>query len=218
MKRTAFARGLQSPLARRLIVAMIVFSAALTLVITAIQLVQEYRRSLGSLEAQLELVREVHVPTLTQSLWATSDKEIRLQLEGILHQPNVVYAAVDENGRLHSAAGERQTGRTIERVYPLHYEHLGRLRHIGTLTVVAALDAIHAQLVRDALTILLSNALHIFMVGLFLFALFHLLVTRHPSPGGDRRAHARRQSRRSARPHRARSVAHAAARRTGHAG
>ncbi|MFP5410573.1 MAG: EAL domain-containing protein [Gammaproteobacteria bacterium] len=179
MKHTTFARALKSPLARRLIVAMIAFSATLTLVMTAIQLYQEFRRDLSSLEAQLELVREVHVPTLTQSLWATNDKEIRLQLEGILHVPNVIHAAVHEDGRLYSEVGQRHPQRVIERTYLLRYEHQGQLREIGTLTVVATLDAIYAQLMRDAITILLSNALRTFMVALFLFALFHQLVTRH---------------------------------------
>ena len=179
MKRVSFAQTLQSPLARRLIVAMIAFSATITLVMTAIQLYQEFRRDLASLDAQFDLVGEVHLPTLTQSLWATNDKEIRLQLEGILHVPNVVYAAVHESGRLHSEVGARASVRMIERRYPLRYTHLGQVRDIGTLTVVATLDAIYAQLVRDALTILLSNALRTFLVAIFLFVLFHRLVTRH---------------------------------------
>ena len=179
MTRPRFTQALQSPLARRLILAMILFSASITLVMTAVQLYQEYRRDLGSLESQLDLIGEVHVPTLTQSLWATNDKEIRLQLEGILHVPNLVYASVREGDHVHSEAGTPDTTRVIERHYPLRYAHLGELRDIGTLSVVATLDEIHAQLVRDALTILLSNALRTFMVALFLFALFHRLVTRH---------------------------------------
>jgi len=179
MSRATFARSLKSPLARRLIVAMILFSAAIILVMTAIQLYQEYRRDLNDVEAEFKQIGEVHLPTLTQSLWATSDKEIRLQLEGILHVPNIVYAAVHEDGRLHSEAGRRDAARVIERRYAMYHEHLGQSREIGTLTVVASLETIHAQLMREATQVLLSNALRTFLVALFIFVLFHRLITRH---------------------------------------
>jgi len=158
---------------------MILFSATLTLVMTAIQLVREYRRDIRSLEAQLELVRKVHVPALSQSLWTIHDREIHLLLEGILHVPNVVHVTVEEGGRVQYQVGAGRPEHTIERVYPLRHEHLGGLREIGTLTVVASLDDIHARLVRNAITVLLGNAFIIFMAALLLFVLFHQRVTRH---------------------------------------
>ena len=185
MSRAALAHSLKSPLARRLIVAMILFSATITLAMTAIQLYQEYRRDLDGVETQFRQIGEVHLPTLTQSLWATNDKEIRLQLEGMLRVPNIVYAAVHEAGQLHTQAGQRDAGRVIERRYSMQYEHLGQPREIGTLTVVATLDTIYAQLMRDAITILLSNALRTFLVALFIFVLFHRLITRHLAAVAD---------------------------------
>ena len=107
MSRATLAHSLKSPLARRLIVAMILFSASLTLVMTAIQLYQEYRRDLDGVETQFRQIGEVHLPTLTQSLWATNDKEIRLQLEGMLRVPNIVYAAVHDADRFYTQAAPR---------------------------------------------------------------------------------------------------------------
>ncbi len=185
MSRATLAHSLKSPLARRLIVAMILFSASLTLVMTAIQLYQEYRRDLDGVETQFRQIGEVHLPTLTQSLWATNDKEIRLQLEGMLRVPNIVYAAVHDADRFYTQAGHRGAARVIERRYALYHEHLGQSREIGTLTVVASLDHIHAQLMRDAITILLSNALRTFLVALFIFVLFHRLITRHLAAVAD---------------------------------
>lgn len=174
-----FPRALRSPLARRLIVAMILFSALLTLAMTAIQIVSNYRRDIGGLETQLELVRKVHVPALSRSLWTIHDREIHLLLEGILHVPNVVHVTVESGGRLQYEAGASRPAHTLERVYPLRHEHLGQLREIGTLTVVASLDDIHARLMRDAVALLLGNALVIFLAALLLFTLFHQRVTRH---------------------------------------
>jgi len=185
MSRSTLARSLKSPLARRLIVAMILFSATLTLVTTAIQLYQEYRRDLDGVETQFRQIGEVHLPTLTQSLWATNDQEVRLQLEGMLRVPNIVYAAVEEAGQRHAQAGQRGAARVIERRYLLRYEHLGQSREIGTLTVVASLDTIYAHLKHDAIQILLGNALQAFLVALFIFVLFHRLITRHLTAVAD---------------------------------
>ena len=185
MSRATLAHSLKSPLARRLIVAMILFSASITLVTTAIQLYQEYRRDLNGVETQFEQIGQVHLPMLTQSLWATNDKEIRLQLEGMLRLPNIMYVAVHEASQLHTQAGQRDAAGVIERRYAMHHEHLGQTREIGTLTVVASLDTIYAQLMREAIQVLLNNALLTFLVALFIFVLFHRLITRHLTAVAD---------------------------------
>jgi len=155
------------------------FSASITLVMTAIQLYQEYRRDLAGVEAQFRQIGEVHLRSLTQSLWATNNKEIQIQLEGMLRVPNIVYVAVYENGHLRTQAGQRSATRVIERYYPMRYTHLGRSYEIGTLTVVATLDDIYRQLLHEAIQVLLSNALRTFLVAIFVLALFHRMITRH---------------------------------------
>ncbi|HWR75971.1 MAG TPA: EAL domain-containing protein [Thiobacillus sp.] len=185
MSRATFYRPWKSPLARRLTVAIVLFSASIILVMTAVQIYQEYRRDLDGVEAQFRQIGEVHLPTLTQSLWATNDKEIRLQLEGMLRLPNIVYAAVHEKDRLHTQVGQRDAGRMIERRYVMYYEHLGQSREIGTLTVVATLEDIYVQLMREAIQVLLSNALRTLLVALFIFVLFHRLITRHLAAVAD---------------------------------
>ena len=185
MSRSTLTHALQSPLARRLIVAMLLFSATVALLTSAIQLYQEYRRDLDSVETRFRQIGEVHVPTLTQSMWARNDKEIQLQLEGMLRVPNIVYAAVEEAGQRHAQAGQRDAARAIERRYPMHHAHLGEPREIGTLTVVASLDSIYAQLMREAGWRLLNNALLTFLAALFIFVLFHRLVTRHLTTVAD---------------------------------
>jgi diguanylate cyclase (GGDEF)-like protein/PAS domain S-box-containing protein len=170
---------LKSPLARRLIIAIVLFSAAIVVTMTAIQIYQEYRRALDNLESQFQQISEVHLRSLTQSLWATNNNEVQIQLEGMLRVPNIVYAAVHEKDRLHAQAGHRDSVRMIERRYPMRYEYQGQLHEIGTLTVVATLDNIYQQLLREATQVLLRNALRTFLVAIFVFVLFQRLITRH---------------------------------------
>jgi len=175
-----FSHPLKSPLARRLIVAMVLFSAVVTLLMTVFQTFMEYRQDRARLDRQFQQIGEVHQATLSQSLWATNDKEIRLQLEGMLRMPHIVHAAVHEAGQVYVEVGRRNgVSRTVERHYPLQVEHRGRMLDIGTLSVVASLDGIRAELLSDATGILVRNALLIFLVALLIFVLFQRLVTRH---------------------------------------
>ena len=89
MNRNSFSHSLKSPLARRLIIAIVLFSASVTLVTTGFQLYREYQRKMTGVEAQFKQINDVHIPSLTQSLWAANNKEIKLQLEGIMRVPNV---------------------------------------------------------------------------------------------------------------------------------
>ncbi len=179
MNRLAFTHSLKSPLARRLIIAMMLFSAAVTLVTTGYQLYREYQRDIAGIETQFRQIDSVHLPSLTQSVWATNSKEIKLQLEGILRVPNVVYASVDDNISYLMEVGQREDQRVVERQYTMQYKHLGQPREIGTLVVAISLDNIYAQLARDATHVLVNNALHTFLVALFIFTLFYRLIARH---------------------------------------
>lgn len=185
MNRHTFTHSLKSPLARRLIVAVVLFSAAVTLVTTGVQLFREYQRNMAGIETQFRQINGVHLPSITQSMWAANNKEIKLQLEGILRVPNVVYASVDDNVSYLMEVGQREDQRVVERQYTLQYKHLGQSRKIGTLVVAISLDNIYAQLARDAIHVLVNNALHTFLVALFIFTLFYRLIARHLAAVAD---------------------------------
>ena len=179
MNRNSFSHSLKSPLARRLIIAIVLFSASVTLVTTGFQLYREYQRKMTGVEAQFKQINDVHIPSLTQSLWAANNKEIKLQLEGIMRVPNVVYAAVDDKNEYLLEAGRSNAQHLVERQYEMHYSHLGQARVIGTLTVSIALDDIYTELMADAVNVLINNALHTFLVAIFIFSLFYRMIARH---------------------------------------
>jgi len=171
--------GFRSPLARRLLVAIILVSSAITLCLTALQIYGEYRSELGDIQSVFRQIEEVHLKSLTQSLWETSEAELQLQIEGIVHVPNIEHIAVREGDRILAQAGRRASRKMIERQYPMIYPYRGRTLEIGTLTVVASLDAVYRELFNRAFIILASNALKTFLVAGFAFTFFHLLVNRH---------------------------------------
>ena len=174
-----FSPKFRSPLARRLIVAIILFSAFITLFTTALQLFQDYQRGRAGINAQLTQIGDVHLRALAQSVWATNTKEIRVQLEGIRKLPNIAYVALYEGNNLSVSGGKKQSQRVIQHKFPLYYQHRGEAHLIGELVVIATLENLYQQLAHEALHVLLGNMLRTFLVALFIFALFHRLITRH---------------------------------------
>ncbi len=168
-----------SPLARRLIIALVLFSSLITLVLTSLQLYNQYRYDVGDIEANFSQIHKVHLQLLAESLWATNYKAIRVQLEGLRNVPNVNYVSVQENGQTVMELGTKTPDNNIERRYPIRHMHRGTYQAIGTLTVVASLEAVYRHLLEQAILILASNALKTFLVAGFILMFFHWLVTTH---------------------------------------
>jgi diguanylate cyclase (GGDEF)-like protein/PAS domain S-box-containing protein len=161
-----------------LVVAIILFSSAITLLLTVVQLYSQYRHDVSGIHADLRQVEQVHLKALTRSLWATNENSLRLQLEGIVHVPNFEYVAVREDEKLWAEAGARRSSNVIERRYPMVYTQEGREIPIGALTVVVSLDGVYRQLLAQTLIILASNAFKTFLVAGFAFMFIHWLVNR----------------------------------------
>jgi diguanylate cyclase (GGDEF)-like protein len=172
-----FLFGHDKRIGRRMIVLIIAFSSLITLLISAVQLALEYRDLRSDLERTLEGVR-LHVPSMARSVWDFDAQKIQLTLDALAQLPNIALVSVDtaEDGKRWHAG--KEAGPNIEtRRYPLRYAVAGQEKLIGTLDVVASLDAIYRQVAGHALSIVLGNALKTFLVALFMTVLFRRLVT-----------------------------------------
>jgi len=170
---------LRSPLARRLIVAIVLVSSAITLCLTALQLYAGYRDEVRGINASMRQVERVHLMTLAQALWATNAGLLDIQLQGIVRLPHLEYVEVREGAKVWARAGVRRSRELIERRLPIVHGYRGDELEIGELTLVAGLDDVYRQLLDQALVILAGNALKTFVVALFAFAFFHWLINRH---------------------------------------
>ncbi len=169
----------RSPLARRLVVCTVLFSSAITLALTLFQLYRDYRLDVSVIESHLDQVERVHLPTIAESLWATDQNRLQLQLEGILQLGDMHFIELREGDYVWARAGRLESANVIRRQVPVVYMHEGRRQILGTLTVVATLDDVYKRLLDKAVTILVSNAIKTFLVALFMLMLFYLMVTRH---------------------------------------
>ena len=166
-------------IARRLILAMVLFSSLITLVVTAAQLYRDYNRDLLLIDTQLKQIQDVHLRSIAGNLWLLDETGMQTLVEGIIQLPDILYLEVNDGDRVWASSGSRQSENIIERRLPLVYEHQGKEQQIGHITAVATLDRVYQRLIDKAIDILVSNAIKTFLVAGFMLLLFYYLVTRH---------------------------------------
>jgi PAS domain S-box-containing protein len=181
-------RSLAAPrhsIGARLLAGVLLFSGSVTLILTAIQLYIDYRREVSALEMQLNQISGSYLASLTEGVWTLDERQLRLQLDGILRLPDIraveVSEAADTGNSLIVKLGENFASSSLVREYPLRHNVQGQERVIGTLRVAATLANVHRRLLDTAVTILISQAAKTFLVSFFILYFFHYLVTRHLS-------------------------------------
>lgn len=169
----------------RLLAGVLIFSGCVTLVLTAIQLYIDYRHEVSALEMRLNQINGSYLASLAEGLWTLDEKQLRLQLDGILRLPDIraveVREATDTGTPLIERLGENSISTSFAREYPLQHNVQGQERVIGTLRVEATLAGVHRRLVDAGVTILITQAAKTFLVSFFILYFFHYLVTRHLS-------------------------------------
>ena len=174
-----FRELLSGRLARRLIVAIVLFSSAITVLTTAIQLSFDYRHDRNAIENSIDSVRLSQVDTLANSLWVEDWQQIQIQLDGMLRLPDMEWMALNVDGKPVRSAGTQRSVFKVTRQLPLTYQYNGRTLQIGELVVVASIDQVFWRLGEKAILILLTNAFKTFLVALFVFFIVYRWVTRH---------------------------------------
>lgn len=166
----------RSPLARRLVVAIVLFSSIITLVITAIQIRTDFKQELSDIDAQLEQIRHSSLHSVSQSVWVLDELQIRNQLKGLVELSSIDFAAVRVDGEQRWSIGKRPDRDQVSARYPLTYQHRGETLEIGELVIIGTLDGVYHRLLDRVLFILFGNGLKTSLVALFsLFLFYHLL-------------------------------------------
>ena len=158
---------------------MFLFSSLITLLLTALQLYLDFRADIAGINSSLESIERTDLRPIAQSVWILDDIQVNLQLEGLIHRQDIVYAAVELDDGPGWHRGTAIPRRAITATFPLHYVHHGKDEPLGRLRVVASLEGVYGRLLRRVKVILLSNGIRTFLVIGFALLIFQYLVTRH---------------------------------------
>jgi len=174
---------LRNGVALRLLVFVLLFSSAVTLVLTAVQLYIDYRFDVSAIEQRLAEIEKGYLSSLAEGLWQLDRKQLELQLRGIGSLPEVTYAAVvetDNGGQpLVVATGIEGAGAVVRREVPIFYSAEDGQRQIGRFVVEASLAGVYNRLIQNMLVILVSQGAKTFLVSAFIVFVFYRLVARH---------------------------------------
>jgi diguanylate cyclase (GGDEF)-like protein/PAS domain S-box-containing protein len=166
-------------IARRIILALILFSSAITAVITAVELYLDYRADIRGIDERIESIRKVFLSTLTESVWVAESSHIQTQLDGLLNVGDIEFIGVVSDGETRWSAGARKSVRQIERILPLVRMHRGQDISIGELHVVGSVDNVLARLWSKLVVILVSNGIKTLLVSTFMLLAFQAIVGQH---------------------------------------
>jgi signal transduction histidine kinase len=171
----------RQPLARRIIVHTILFSSLITLVISALQLGNEYAHRRATMDQQLDGVDRL-LPAIAESLWTYNDRQLHLALKALTGTPNFEQAAIrTPRGKVWSM-GTRESSHVVVRTYPLSWSNHQGIHNLGSLEVTAGIDPVYQAVITLTAEILLGNAVKTFLVAAFMAWLIHHLVTSRLPP------------------------------------
>ena len=166
-------------LARRVLVLVVLFSSAITGLITAIELYGSYRRDLRAIDSAFEFVGSNYLPSLANSVWNVDDVQVQSQLDALVSLPDVEYIAILEDGRVRWHAGRAASVRTKETRIALVRRGAAAQHRIGEVQIVASVDRVLSRVWTRLAEVLLANGVKTALVAVFLLLCFQVLVTQH---------------------------------------
>ena len=167
----------------RLLAVVVLFSSAVTLLLTSFEFYLDYRRGVDAIDARLEEIGVGYGGALAEGLWNVDARQIRAELEGVLRLPTITLARVIETSAtsnpLTIEVGQHDPGDVKIRDFPISYMVGAAPRQIGTLHVEASLRDVRHELVERLLIVAVSQGAKTFIVSAFILFIVHRLITRH---------------------------------------
>ncbi len=162
---------------RRFVVAVILFSSAITLITTGTQLYLDYRRDVDTLRTALSSAEAAVLPGLVAAVGDGNEGGIASALEMLLAHPDVARVALSIDGDGGYQRGIATVQRPLRRTTAL--TGLEESGVTADLEITASVQPIIDRLIDRTVVILVGNGIKTFLVAGFILLLFHLLVTRH---------------------------------------
>lgn len=167
----------------RLLARVLLFSLAITLILTLLHLYFDYRRDVRTIESRMSEIAGSYLESLGEGLWNLDRRQLDLQVEGILRLPAIRFVEIREITNradpMVVSGGRHQERAAMTREFPLVRMAHGQQEQLGVLSIEATLDDVYRAMLEKAIVIVTSQGATIFLVSFFILYLTHRLVTRH---------------------------------------
>jgi len=164
---------------KKLFAYLLSFVFLLVLIFSSLQLYINYNNAMQKIDNQFLQIEQIHLTPLAESVWNFNEEMVAVQLNALTSLETIQKVSVFINGELRWESGGSDVKNSIVRKFPLIYIEGGDAQVLGDINIVASSEKLRQEIIDQAGTLLLSNALFIFLISLFLFYLINLLVIRH---------------------------------------
>jgi len=178
MKKTNILKN-SSRLGWRMVLYVVLASIFITIFISAFQLHADYKSELSVIESRHNEIQDSLLDVIALHLWVSNQSELDKTLEGILRLPDIDHITVYEGNVLVSELGKKPIDDSIAKDFPLFYTFRSEKRKIGSIQISTSLETIYQKVFKQALEIIISNGIQIFLISGFMLFLFYSLVARH---------------------------------------
>jgi len=169
-------------LARKITAYVLLFSGLFTLMGTGLQLFLDYKEDFSRVEATIALIEASHIDSLSHSVWFYDELSVETKLSELVNLPDIAYLELLAPPQLSITKGELpELHLQVVREFKLSFqvEADAEILSVGSLKVVVTLEHIYQSLLDKLFTILLTQAVKVLFVLIFITFLVYMLVTRH---------------------------------------
>jgi len=168
-----------SMIGKKLMIYAIMFSACIIVLTSALGLYLRYQEELREVDRQIEEFAVIQAESLKIALWKLDEEELGVILNSALRLDDVSYLSLERVGGNTLNVGTRPDGGFISKKIPLSIEKEGEPINLGTLNVIATLSGARLRLLDQLDITLLTNALTVLSVTIFIFFFVQSIFTRH---------------------------------------
>ncbi|WP_087025540.1 PAS domain-containing sensor histidine kinase [Thaumasiovibrio subtropicus] len=166
-------------LSLRLLGYILLCSSILAVLITAVQLLWDYRQDVGEIKSNIRQIEVSFVESVAVSLWNLNEKQLEAQIDGIMNLPNLQYAVVKEKiGDSISVIVEQGNYSSTYEIQR-QFELTNNDEVIGYLEVSASLEKVYKRLIEKSALILITQIIKTTLVSSFILAIIYYMVIRH---------------------------------------
>ncbi len=167
-----------SPLGRRIFVILFLISICASFAVSVALVWLDYQAGIKRYEEVLNQISSSYQSSISYSLWNFDSRQLESQLQGITNFPGIVYAQVDNDGKVISSKGDLYSKAQRRFVIPLSYKNNQTSHTLGQLRINQSYDALYESLYNRGAAILLSNIILFFLIASIVLVVLHRLVTR----------------------------------------
>jgi|GEM_PF-1579014 len=169
----------RNPIAKQLLILILLSSSILTIIITSIHLFVDYNNDMSALNERLIQIETSYMPAISNALWVEDEEQTNVQIKGIKNLPDIALVRLIRDGEIALELGEDNTEYSKQGRWPINYMYEGEETLLGELYVVNDLYPLYRRLADKVLLTLLTQGAKTFIISFVILFIVYLIIGRH---------------------------------------